>query len=29
MAELSVAELENIANKLRLHVVEMTYAANS
>ncbi len=29
MSELSVAELENIANKLRLHVVEMTYAAGS
>ncbi len=29
MAECSVPELENIANKLRLHVVEMTYAASS
>ena len=29
MAECSVSELENIANKLRLHVVEMTYAASS
>jgi len=29
MSEYTVAELENIANKLRLHVVEMTYAANS
>ena len=29
MAERSVAELENIANKLRLHVIEMTYAAQS
>ncbi|MBO4568597.1 MAG: transketolase [Candidatus Methanomethylophilaceae archaeon] len=29
MPELSVPELENIANKLRLHVVEMTYAASS
>ena len=29
MTDRSVAELENIANKLRLHVVEMTYAANS
>jgi len=27
--ELSTAELENIANKLRLHVVEMTYEAGS
>ena len=27
--ERTVAELENIANKLRLHVVEMTYAAKS
>ena len=29
MQERSVPELENIANKLRLHVVEMTYAASS
>lgn len=29
MAGLDVPELENIANKLRLHVVEMTYAAGS
>lgn len=29
MSEPTVAELENIANKLRLHVVEMTYAAGS
>ena len=29
MAELSTADLENIANKLRLHVVEMTYQAGS
>jgi len=29
MSDVTVAELENIANKLRLHVVEMTYAANS
>lgn len=29
MSELSVAELERMANVLRLHVVEMTYAAGS
>jgi len=29
MTDHTVAELENIANKLRLHVVEMTYAACS
>ncbi len=29
MTDYTVAELENIANKLRLHVVEMTYAARS
>ncbi len=29
MSDSNLAELENIANKLRLHVVEMTYAANS
>jgi transketolase len=29
MTEYTNAELENIANKLRLHVVEMTFAANS
>ncbi|MBQ3685361.1 MAG: transketolase [Candidatus Methanomethylophilaceae archaeon] len=29
VGELSTAELENIANKLRLHVVEMTYEAGS
>lgn len=29
MSEYTVAELENIANKMRLHVVEMTYAARS
>jgi transketolase len=29
MSEHTIAELENIANILRLHVVEMTYAANS
>ena len=29
MTEYTLAELENIANKLRLHVVEMTYAARS
>ena len=29
MAERSIADLENIANKLRLHVIEMTYAASS
>jgi transketolase len=28
-AKLSVPELENMANKLRLHVIEMTYAARS
>ncbi len=29
MADYSVSDLENIANKLRLHVVEMTYEARS
>ena len=29
MVERSVSELETIANKLRLHVIEMTYAASS
>ncbi|MBR2393979.1 MAG: transketolase, partial [Candidatus Methanomethylophilaceae archaeon] len=29
MTDRSLAELETIANKLRLHVVEMTYAAKS
>ncbi len=29
MDEYGIADLENIANKLRLHVVEMTYAARS
>ena len=29
MSDTSIAELENISNKLRLHVVEMTYAAKS
>ncbi len=29
MVERGVPELENIANKLRLHVIEMTYAASS
>jgi len=29
MSNYTIPELENIANKLRLHVVEMTYAANS
>ncbi|MBQ7621530.1 MAG: transketolase [Candidatus Methanomethylophilaceae archaeon] len=29
MADYTVSDLENIANKLRLHVVEMTYAARS
>jgi transketolase len=29
MEELTLSDLENIANRLRLHVVEMTYAAHS
>lgn len=29
MADYTVSDLENIANKLRLHVIEMTYAARS
>ena len=29
MAEFSIPELEDMANRLRLHVVEMTYAASS
>lgn len=29
MSDLGVAEIENIANKLRLHVIEMTFAAGS
>ncbi len=29
MSDYSIAELENIANRMRLHVIEMTYAARS
>ena len=29
MKDISVAELEEIANRLRIHVVEMTTAASS